>query len=74
MEEIKNKLMELETTRECLEKEQMRLREQFVILGGDEYIEKMKIYNKNKEELTEVNTKMEILNNAMDILDNIGVI
>ena len=72
MEELIRKFKELETTRECLEKEQMRLREQFVILGGDEYIEKMKIYNKNKEELTDINMKMETLNNAMDILENIG--
>ena len=73
MDKLMTKLLELEQTRECLEKCQMSLREQFVILDGEEYSEKMKIYNKNKEELTEINKKMEILNNALDIIDGIGV-
>lgn len=73
MEKIIYKLMELEQERECLEKCQMSLREQFVILDGEEYKEKMKIYESNKIELSEVNKKLEILNNAMDIVEGIGV-
>ncbi len=73
MEEIKNKLMELETTRECLEKEQMRLREQMAVLGGEDYYNKELIYEKNKEELEDANKQIKILNDALDILNEIGV-
>ena len=72
MDKIASKLLELEEARECLEKCQMSLREQFVILDGEEYKEKMKIYESNKIELSEVNKKLEILNNAMDIIEGIG--
>lgn len=73
MDKIMAKLMELEQERECIERCQMSLREQFVILDGDEYLEKKKVYNKNKEELKEVNKKIDILNSALDIMEGIGV-
>lgn len=73
MERIMEKLKELESARECIEKFQMRLREEMVIADEERYLEKEMIYYKNKEELKEINKKIEILNNAMDILEDIGV-
>lgn len=73
MEKIMVKLLELEDTRECIEKCQMKLREQMVIADRDEYLEKEMIYQKNKEELKEVNKNIETLNNALDILKDIKV-
>lgn len=73
MKEIMEKLKELEDARECIEKCQMRLREEMVIADEDILLEKEMIYYKNKEELKEINKKIEILNNAMDILEDIGV-
>lgn len=73
MEKIIEKLKELESARECVEKCQMRLREEMVIADEDILLEKEMIYYKNKEELKEINKKIEILNNAMDILEDIGV-
>ena len=72
MKEILSKLKELEEARSCIEKCQMNLREQMTILDSDEYFKKEMIYCKNKEELKEVNKKIEVLNNAMDILEGIG--
>ena len=73
MKEIMEKLKDLENARECIEKCQMRLREEMVIADEEKYLEKEMIYYKNKEELKEINKKIEILNNAMDILEDIGV-
>lgn len=73
MEQILNKLKELEQERKCIEKCQMNLREQMMILDKDEYLKKEIIYQKNKEELKETNRKIEILNNALDIIENIGI-
>lgn len=66
------KLMDLENERECIEKCQKELREQMATLDGDQYLEKKQIYYKNRCELEETNKKIEILNNALDILENIG--
>ena len=73
MDKLMDKLKDLESERECIERCQMSLREQMVVLGGEDYYNKELIYEKNKEELKEVNKKIEILNNAMDILEGIGV-
>lgn len=73
MNKIAIKLLELEEARECIERCQRKLREQMITLDKDEYSKKRTIYNKNKEELKEVNEKIEILNNAMDILEDIDI-
>lgn len=73
MNEIMNKLADLESARSCIEKCQKGLREDMTILDGEEYLKKREIYYNNKVELDEVNKKIEILNNAMDILEGIGV-
>lgn len=73
MEQLLEKLKDLKSARECIEKCQMRLREEMVIADEEKYLEKEMIYYKNKEELKEINKKIEILNNAMDILEDIGV-
>lgn len=73
MDKIVIKLMELEETRESIEKCQRNLREQMAMLDQEAYLKKEMIYQKNKEELKEINKKIEILNNAMDILENIGI-
>jgi len=72
MDKIIMKLTDLENERECIEKCQKELREQMTILEGNDYLEKKQIYYKNKCELEEVNRKITTLNNAMDILENIG--
>lgn len=69
MKELENKLQELENARECIFKCQQSLREQMVILGGEDYFDKELIYEKNKEELQSICMKMEIINNAIDILE-----
>lgn len=73
MLELENKLKDLESERESIERCQMRLREEMVVADEDKLLEKEMIYYKNKEELKDVNKKIEILNNAMDILEGIGV-
>ena len=73
MDKIMVKLLDLENARECIEKCQMRLREEMVIADEEKYLEKEMIYYKNKEELKEINKKIEILNTALDILEGIGV-
>lgn len=73
MNEIMNKLIELEQERECIERCQKKLREEMLTLDSDYYLKKKTIYYKNKEELKDVNKKIEILNDALDILNEIGV-
>jgi len=73
MDKIMVKLLDLENARECIEKCQMRLREEMVIADEEKYLEKEMIYYKNKEELKEINKKIEILNTALDILEDIGI-
>lgn len=73
MDKIIIKLNDLKTEREYIENEQKNLREILTILDGEEYLKKRNIYYKNKNELDEVNKKIEILNNALDIIDGIGV-
>lgn len=71
MEKITIKLMELEEQRECIEKYQKSLREEMIILDKDEYLKKEMIYHKSKEELKQINNKIETLNNALDIIQNL---
>lgn len=73
MDKLMVKLLELEQTRECIERCQKKLREEMTILDNNEYLEKKKVYNKNKEELSDINKKIEILNNTLDIIEGIGV-
>jgi hypothetical protein len=73
MDKIMIKLMDLESARECIENCQKGLREDMAIVDGEEYLKKKEIYYKNKIELDEVNKKIEILNNALDIIEGIGV-
>lgn len=68
MNNILTKLLELEQTRDDLEKTQKSLREQMLTLDKDEYLEKDLIYYKNKDELKQVNKDIEILNEALEIL------
>lgn len=68
MNNILSKLLELEQTRDDLEKTQKSLREQMLTLDKDEYLEKDLIYYKNKDELKQVNKDIEILNEALEIL------
>lgn len=72
MDKITVKLLELEQERESIERCQKTLREQMLILDKDEYLKKEMIYQNNKEELKEVNEKINTLNNALDIIDNIA--
>lgn len=72
MNEVLNKISELEEIKESIEKEQARLIEQMTILDKEEYLEKELVYQKNKEELKVVNEKITTLNNTLDILENIG--
>ena len=72
MDEIMIKLSELEENKESIEKEQARLREQMTILDKEEYLEKELVYIKNNEKLRIINEKITTLNNALDILENIG--
>lgn len=72
MDKITSKLLELEEVRECVERCQRQLREEMLILDKEEYLEKELIYQKNREELKSINEKITTLNNALDILENIG--
>ena len=72
MDKITSKLLELEEARECVERCQRQLREEMLILDKEEYFEKELIYQKNREELKSINEKITTLNNALDILENIG--
>lgn len=75
MDKLIVKLMELEQERESVERCQKSLREKMATLIKDEkgYLKEEMIYNKNKEELKEVNKKIDILNSALDIIEGIGV-
>jgi len=76
MDQLLEKLKELENARECVEKYQTKTREEMSMFFKndkyDQFVEKEQIYFKNKAELKEINKKIEILNNAMDILEGIG--
>lgn len=73
MDKIMEKLLELENERECLEKYLQSQRKEMgnLIREDKNYLKEELIFNKCKEELKEVNKKIEILNEALDIVNNI---
>lgn len=71
MSDLQIKLLELEQERESIERCQKSLREQMQESDNEDYLAQEMIYGKNKEELKEVNKNIEILNNALDIINNI---
>lgn len=71
MDKIMSKLLDLENERECLENCQKKLIDEINFLDGEESLEKEMIYYKNRDELKEVNKKIETLNDALDIVNNI---
>lgn len=76
MKELENKLQDLENARECLFKCQVSLRERInkLIHEDQDTNNEETIYQKNKKELQDICIKMEILNNAIDILQEREVI
>lgn len=75
MKELKIKLMELEEEEKSLNLKQDDLRQEIAYLKDKEEnsLEKEMLYAKNKMELQQVLKEKEILNNALDILNGIGV-
>lgn len=73
MKELENALKDLENERNCIIRCQESIRQDIENADGDELVTKVSIYNKNKEELKDVNKKIEIVNNAIDIIKGIGV-
>lgn len=71
MDKIMEKLLDLENERECIERCQKKLIDEINTLDGEESFEKEMIYYKNRDELKEVNKKIEILNETLDIVNNI---
>ena len=76
MDKIASKLLELEEERSSILKCQEMLLKEIkgeVELNTEEYLKVKMMYGKNKEELKQVNQKIEILNNAIDIIEGIGL-
>ena len=73
MKELELKLKDLENAKDCVESCQKELREEMLILDKEKYLEKELIYNNNKLKLQEINNKIEIINNAMNILEGVGI-
>lgn len=76
MKELENKLQELENARECVFKCQQSLRERInkLIQEDQDTTNEESIYQKNKKELQSICMKMEIINDAIDILEEREVI
>lgn len=71
MNKIIEKLKDLEQERNSIIRCQEQLRDKMKNENGDTYIKLMQTYKDNKKELEEVNRKIQILNETIDIVENI---
>ena len=71
MNKIIEKLKDLEQERNSIIRCQEQLRDKIKNENGDTYIKLMQTYKDNKKELEEVNRKIQILNETIDIVENI---
>ena len=76
MDKVMDKLKDLENARRCVLKcQEVLLKEMMgeIELNADEYLKLELTYSKNRDELKDINKKIEILSDAIDIVEGIGV-